>query len=82
MGLGFIAGVLRQRAALRRHERWGRAALASYQAAELDRLRRWAIERSPFYRAVPRGLRIAAAGGPARSEQDTAGIGLILGLVE
>jgi len=55
MGLGFIAGVLRQRAALRRHERWDRAALASHQAAELDRLRRWAVDRSPFYRRFHAG---------------------------
>jgi phenylacetate-CoA ligase len=55
MGLGFIAGVLRQRAALRRHERWDRAALASHQAAELDRLRHWAVERSPFYRRFHAG---------------------------
>jgi putative adenylate-forming enzyme len=55
MGLGFIAGVLWQRRTLRRHERWSRAALDSHRAAGLSQLRKWAAERSPFYRRFHAG---------------------------
>lgn len=56
MNLGFIVGVLRERRALRRHERWSRAMLGSHQAAALGELRRWAGERSRFYRRFHAGL--------------------------
>lgn len=55
MGLGFIAGVLRERSALRRQERWSRAVLDSYRREQLARLRRWAADRSPFYRRFHAG---------------------------
>jgi phenylacetate-CoA ligase len=55
MGLGFIAGVLRQRSALRKHERWSRAMLDSHRAAGLAKLRRLATEQSPFYRRFHAG---------------------------
>jgi len=44
MGLGFLVGVLRERRALRRHQRWSRALLDSHQGAALAELRRWAFE--------------------------------------
>ena len=56
MGLGFIVGVLRERRALRSHERWSRAMLESHQAAALNELRTWAGERSRFYRRFHAGL--------------------------
>lgn len=49
MSLGFIIGVLRERRALRRHERWERATLDARQGAALAELRRWAYQRSRFY---------------------------------
>jgi phenylacetate-CoA ligase len=55
MGLGFIAGVLRQRSALRKHERWSRAMLDSRRVAGLVQLRRLATEQSPFYRRFHAG---------------------------
>jgi len=56
MSLGFIVGVLRERRALRSHERWSRTMLNSRQAAALVELRRWASERSPFYRRFHAGF--------------------------
>ena len=56
MSLGFIVGVLRERRALRSHERWSRAMLDSRQAAALGELRHWACERSSFYRHFHAGL--------------------------
>ena len=56
MSLGFIVGVLRERRALRSHERWSRAMLESHQAAALNELRTWAGERSRFYRRFHAGL--------------------------
>lgn len=56
MSLGFIVGVLRKRHALRGHERWSRATLDARQGAALGELRRWASERSPFYRRFHSGL--------------------------
>jgi phenylacetate-CoA ligase len=55
-GLGFIAGVLRERRALRSHERWSRAMLDARRQAALGELRRWALDRSPFYRRFHAGL--------------------------
>jgi putative adenylate-forming enzyme len=56
MNLGFIARVLRERGALRGHERWSRAELESHQESALAALRRFALERSPFYRRFHAGL--------------------------
>jgi phenylacetate-CoA ligase len=56
MSLGFIVGVLRERRALRSHERWSRAMLGSQQAAALKELRTWGGERSRFYRRFHAGL--------------------------
>lgn len=56
MSLGFIVGVLRERRVLRSHERWSRATLDSRQAGALGELRRWAHERSSFYRRFHAGL--------------------------
>jgi len=56
MGLGFVVGVLRERRALRGHERWSRALLESRQGAALGELRRWACGRSSFYRRFHAGL--------------------------
>lgn len=55
MNLGFIARVLRERRALRRHERWNRAAIAAHQDRRLADLRRFAAERSPFYQRFHAG---------------------------
>ena len=56
MSLGFIVGVLRERRALRRHERWSRAMLDARREAALGELRRWAADRSPFYGRFHGGL--------------------------
>lgn len=56
MSPGFIVGVLRERRALRSHERWSRATLDSQQAAAPNELRTWAGERSRFYRRFHAGL--------------------------
>jgi len=55
MGFGFLTGVLRQRSALRRSERWSRAILDSQRAERLSQLRRWATEKSPFYQRFHAG---------------------------
>lgn len=55
MNLGFIAGVLRGRRVLRGHERWSRAELDAHRTADLARLRRYAMERSRFYRRFHAG---------------------------
>ena len=51
-----MVGVLRARRALRGHERWTRARLDAHRGAALADLRRWACERSPFYRRFDAGL--------------------------
>ena len=51
-----MVGVLRARRALRGHERWTRARLDAHRGAALADLRRWACERSPFYRRFHAGL--------------------------
>jgi len=55
-----IASILRLRRALRRHERWPVERLREHQQRELAVLRRFAEQRSPFYRRYHRGL----AGAP------------------
>jgi len=48
--------VLRERAAQERTCRWTPQQLAEHQAKAVDRLRRFALDRSPFYRAFHRGF--------------------------
>jgi putative adenylate-forming enzyme len=55
MNLGFIARVLRERGSLRRHERWSRAEIEARQCSALAALRRFALDRSPFYRRFHAG---------------------------
>jgi len=55
LNLGFVARVLRDRRALRSHERWSRAEIESHQATALSDLRRYATERSAFYRRFHAG---------------------------
>ena len=47
--------VLRERAAQERTCRWTPQQLAAHQAQSVDRLRRYALERSPFYQTFHRG---------------------------
>jgi len=56
MNTRLIVAALRMRREHRRRERWSRAALASFQARALSELRRFAVERSAFYRRSHRGL--------------------------
>lgn len=56
MDLSLIASVLRERRRLRGRERWSPADVDAFQAQALDQLRRFAIERSPFYQRFHRGL--------------------------
>jgi phenylacetate-CoA ligase len=55
VNLGFIARVLRERRALRKHERWSRDAISAHQGAALAEIRRFATDRSPFYRRFHAG---------------------------
>jgi phenylacetate-CoA ligase len=56
VNIGMLANVVRARAALRSHERWGRDDLVAHQARSLRALRAHATARSPFYREIHRGL--------------------------
>ena len=56
MNLGFILRVLRGRGPLRSHERWSRAQIDAHQATAVRELRRFAVERSPFYRRFHAGF--------------------------
>lgn len=49
MNLGFIARVVRERRALRSHERWSRAEIDGHRAVALERLRDYATQHSRFY---------------------------------
>jgi putative adenylate-forming enzyme len=51
-----IAGLLRERAQLRTHDGWTREEVLAYQTRRLADLRAFALERSPFYRDLHRGL--------------------------
>jgi phenylacetate-CoA ligase len=51
-----LAGVLRARAVLRRHDGWTRPDLLAHQARSLAQLRAFAVAHSPFYRDLHRGL--------------------------
>ena len=55
MNLGFLTRVLRKRRTLRGQERWSRGELEAHKARRLAELRRFAIERSPFYRRFHAG---------------------------
>jgi putative adenylate-forming enzyme len=55
MNLAFVTGVVRERRRLRKHERWPRARLDEHRAGELATLRRFALDRSPFYRRFHAG---------------------------
>ena len=56
MNLALMTTVLTRRSELRRHERWSRVRLESYQAAALREMRDFAYARSPFYQQFHRGL--------------------------
>jgi putative adenylate-forming enzyme len=55
MNVATLAGVLRARAALRRHDAWTRDELLAHQASALAELRTFAVAHSPFYRELHRG---------------------------
>lgn len=56
MNLGFIAAVLRKRRAPRGQERWSRTELDGHRHQALEELRRFAVQRSLFYRRLHAGL--------------------------
>jgi putative adenylate-forming enzyme len=56
MNVAQLVGVLRERATLRAHDSWSREELLRHQKRRLAELRSFAIERSPFYRVLHRGL--------------------------
>jgi phenylacetate-CoA ligase len=56
MNVATLAGLLRERAQLRAHDGWTREEVLAYQARRLADLRAFAVERSPFYRDLHRGL--------------------------
>jgi len=51
-----LSRILWLRSRLRGHERWPASRVNTYQQAELQRLRRFAVSSSPFYRRSHRGL--------------------------
>ena len=59
MDAWLIANILRLRRTLRHRERWTREHLLGHQQHELATLRAFAMERSPFYRRLHRGLEAA-----------------------
>jgi len=56
MNVTTLAGLVRARAALRRHDGWMRDELLAHQSSAFEELRRFALARSPFYRELHRGL--------------------------
>jgi putative adenylate-forming enzyme len=56
MKIRMMLKLLRTLRELRQHERWSREQLQRYQATALADLRRYAYERSPFYREFHKGL--------------------------
>jgi len=58
-----LAGLLRARAALRRHDGWTRDELLAHQASAFAELRAFAAARSPFYQELHRGLEDAPLEG-------------------
>jgi phenylacetate-CoA ligase len=59
MDAWLISNILRLRRTLRHRERWTREHLLEHQQHELATLRAFAMERSPFYRRLHRGLEAA-----------------------
>jgi len=74
VNLGFVLGVCRARGALRRHERSSRAEIEAHQAAGVADLRRFALERSPFYRRFHAGAETQPL-SEVYAETEPAGIG-------
>jgi putative adenylate-forming enzyme len=58
-GLWTLARILHERQRQERSCRWSRERLIAHQRFQLDRLRRFALEQSPFYAEFHRGLRDA-----------------------
>lgn len=56
MKIALLAALLRERARLGAHERWSRDELLAYEARALHELRGFAVDRSPFYADLHRGL--------------------------
>lgn len=56
MNVATIAGLLRERAQLRTHDGWARDEVLALQARRLADLRAFAIDRSPLYGDLHRGL--------------------------
>ena len=56
MDLALMGRVLAMRGGLRRRDRWDRAELDAHRERRLRELRRFAVERSPFYRRLHAGL--------------------------
>ncbi len=56
MNVLMLIDVLRERRRLEAHNRWTREELLAHQARGLAVLRAYAVARSPFYRALHRGL--------------------------
>ena len=59
MDIALMARVLAMRGGLRRRDRWDRAELEALRERALTELRRFAVERSPFYRRIHAGLQDA-----------------------
>jgi putative adenylate-forming enzyme len=59
MDAWLIANILRLRRTLRHRERWTRVHLLEHQQRELATLRAHAMQRSPFYRRLHRGVEAA-----------------------
>ncbi len=56
MDMALMGRVLAMRAELRRRDRWDRADLDAHRGRALREVRRFAVERSPFYRRIHAGL--------------------------
>ncbi len=56
MDIRMMLGLLYDLGQLRRHERWSRAQLETYQTESLHRLREYAYGHSPFYQGFHQGL--------------------------
>lgn len=56
MKLGLLARILWRRRQLRGHEQCSRDRLLAFQSRRLEELRRFTIERSPYYRRIHQGL--------------------------
>lgn len=56
MNIALLAAVIRERARLAARDDWSRDEVLAYQARRLADLRSFAVDRSPFYRDLHRGL--------------------------